>query len=190
MVNDLFGDDDLDPVDPGGDRRIPVGATLVGQSRAQFSSCASYRYVLARRWMSGPQVLWVMLNPSTADMAHNDPTVHRCQQFAAAWRYGGLIVCNLFGLRATSPAALAEAQDPVGPDNDCAIAREADRSACNGDLVVCAWGASGPKTGRGEAVLALLQQAGVSLYALGWTRKGEPAHPLYWPATARPESWG
>ena len=47
-----------------------------------------------------------MLNPSTADADHDDRTIGRCISFAKREGCGGLIVGNLFQLRATDPDEL------------------------------------------------------------------------------------
>src|SRR5688572_11312536 len=125
-----------------------------------------------------------MLNPSTADAVRDDPTIRRCIGFARTWGYRRLVVTNIFALRATLPAALRGAADPVGPGNDRFIlraAREADR-------VVCAWGVHGALGNREEEVLALLR--GLAMEHLGLTRGGHPRHPLYLPAQSQPRPLG
>jgi hypothetical protein len=116
-------------------------------------------------------VLFVCLNPSTADEAKDDATVRRCVGFARKLGFGRLLLANLFGLRATCPSELAKATDPVGPENDAWIT-EASAAA---DLTVVAWGIHGRLQRRDRAVLEMLHAP----YCLGTTKAGEPRHPLY-----------
>lgn len=104
---------------------------------AVFSPCEQYRYKLWRIWdKSIPPMVFVMLNPSTADELQNDPTVERCERRARSMGFGGLRVANIFAWRDTDPTALYALNDPVGPDNDAAI----QESVLGAGLVVCAWG--------------------------------------------------
>jgi len=137
---------------------------------------AVYRYMLFREWDAAlPAVVFVMLNPSTADVVVDDPTVRRCIAFATAWGYGRLEVRNLFALRATDPRALAKHVAPVGPEND-----EAIRSAAAGHDVVAAWGVHGAHLGRGMWVAReMLRPLAARLWHLGLTKTGHPKHPLY-----------
>jgi hypothetical protein len=143
---------------------------------AVFDPSRRYRYRLWRRWAAGAPVLFVMLNPSTADAERDDPTIRRCVGFARAWGFAGMTVVNLFALRATDPARLRRARDPVGRDNDCHIAA----AAAGAGTVVVAWGTHGELGARDRAVLALL--APHRPRCLGLTRGGHPRHPLYLPA--------
>jgi hypothetical protein len=123
-------------------------------------------------------VLFVMLNPSTADASRDDPTIRRCVGFAKAWGFGALSVANLFALRSTDPSVLLSAQDPVGPDNDAMILELARKAS----LVVAAWGAHKVAARRAAAVQSLLPKA----VCLGLTSSGQPRHPLYAPGNAQP----
>lgn len=50
---------------------------------AQFSDCSNYRYRLWRTWDKKKDfILFLMLNPSTADAMKNDPTVYGCENRA------------------------------------------------------------------------------------------------------------
>src|ERR1019366_833740 len=101
-------------------RRLRRGAVDDGAARID----RPYRYSLWRRvGESRRRVLFVMLNPSTADAIVDDPTIRRCMGFARTWGFGELEVCNLFAYRSPCPSALLRAADPVGPSNDRALRR-------------------------------------------------------------------
>lgn len=138
-----------------------------------------YRYLLWRRWAEADSLLFVMLNPSTADAERDDPTIRRCIGFARAWGFGGVEVVNLFAWRATLPRQLAAAKDPVGRHNDAAILEAVARSRA----VIAAWGVHGALRGRDAQVARLL--AATRLRCLGVTRDGAPRHPLYVAAKVR-----
>jgi hypothetical protein len=148
-----------------------------------FDRSHVYRYLLTRTWTPGPVVLFVMLNPSTADAATDDPTMRRCLGFARRHGFGGLTVVNLFALRTTDPAGLGEHPDPVGPDTDAFIAAAASST----DRHVAAWGAHPTARTRAAAVTAALTSLAhrgrrSSLACLGLTKTGQPRHPLYLPS--------
>jgi hypothetical protein len=153
---------------------------------AAFSACRRWRTLLWRRWDAArPVANFVMLNPSTADETVLDPTCSRARDFAERWGYGALVVTNVFAFRATDPAEMKAARNPVGTANDAAIVKAAKASA----LVVCAWGNHGAHLGRSSAVKRLLTRAGVPLHVLRLNANGEPAHPLYLPARLEPQAW-
>lgn len=139
---------------------------------ASISECGEYRYRLSRIWDERKKPLvFLMLNPSTADAMTDDPTIRRCMGFARRERAGGLVVVNLYGLRATNPKRLWDHTDPIGPTND----RHLVRAASEGKLV-CAWGGNAPSN-RVAYVRALLDRHRWS--CLGTTQAGAPRHPLY-----------
>jgi hypothetical protein len=143
---------------------------------AVISPCGHYRYRLDRCWDADRKsAVFVMLNPSTADAAKDDPTIRRCIGFAKTLECGGIIVVNLFAFRATKPEALRVAADPVGPENDRYILD----AAREGEPVIAAWGTHGGFMGRERTVGSILVGAGISLKVLGHTKDGCPRHPLY-----------
>jgi hypothetical protein len=154
-------------------------------SGAEFSDDAVYRYRLWRTWGSRPPLVFVMLNPSTADGTIDDPTIRRCMGFAKREGDGGIIVVNLYALRATDPKALRTHPSPVGPLNDQHIA-EACRSA---EYIVAAWGADPMAPTRSRTVAAIARAAGKPLVCLGRTRDGAPRHPLYLKGDAGFQEW-
>lgn len=156
------------------------------KSRALYSGCEAYRYLLARVWADeDPTVLYIMLNPSTATEERNDPTIERCERRARAMGFGGFTICNLFAWRATKPADLKAALDPIGPDNDAVLAR----AAADSDTIICAWGVHGSHLDRGPRLARSLHEQGCPLRAFGFTKDNHPRHPLYLPYSAALQDW-
>lgn len=156
------------------------------ESVAIYSPCEAYRYALTRIWnAAGGRVAFVMLNPSTATEVQNDPTVERCERRARALGFGGFRVVNIFAYRATDPRVMRAEADPVGADNDAAIAE----AAVWADRIVCAWGSHGAHMARGAAVESLLRSTGKPLFHLGLTQAGAPKHPLYIGYAVQPVVW-
>ncbi len=150
------------------------GAVIVGP----------YRYSLWRTWDAArPRLLWVLLNPSTADADHDDQTVACCKRFSQEWGYGGLEIVNLFAYRETNRRNLRSASDPIGPENDSYIA---DAATCAPDTLV-GWGEHGTYLGRDRAVLALLARySDRPPLCLGTVANGAPRHPARLSSTIRP----
>jgi hypothetical protein len=154
------------------------------RSSATLSDCGRYRYRLNRWWAVGEYARFIMLNPSTADATVDDPTIRRCMSFARDWGFAGIVVHNLFALRATNPRMLRITDDPIGPDNDGYLTKK----HFDAGITVCAWGTNGGLHNRAEVVLELLKDAGVSPLCLGKTKDGHPRHPLYLRKDARLEA--
>lgn len=153
-------------------------------SSALFSDDRRYRYALRRRWSDEPPVLFIGLNPSTADETQDDPTIRRCMRFARDWGHGGLLMGNLYAWRSPDPSALDGAHC-VGEQwgsvnrNDVVLADLGREASC----IVAAWGAyPGPVPSRDVQVLDVVG----SVMALGLTKYGAPRHPLYMRADAQP----
>jgi hypothetical protein len=149
-----------------------------------ISPCGKYRYRLRRGWRSAPSplskpggsVLWIMLNPSTADATVNDNTIRRCISFTRSWGYSELMVGNLYALRSTNPAGLWVVDDPYGPENREHVYDMASTAA----LIVAAWGRHAHK-GDADPMADLLSVHG-DVWCLGLNANGSPKHPLMLPA--------
>jgi hypothetical protein len=179
-----------------------IAPPLTIRRAAVIDASGQYRYVLYRWWCddslarqwrtvtpsllvpSIPFVLWVMLNPSTADAEIDDPTIRRCFGFTTQWGYEMLAVVNLFARRCTDPKQL-RGGFPVGPLNDVWIAQEASHAT----RIIAAWGASKFVTQRDQSVkLVLLHEAKCDrVEDLARTKSGHPRHPLYVHGEQRPE---
>jgi hypothetical protein len=162
--------------DPGGKARRYLAADVKGY--ALFGGPRrEYRYVLRRVWdRQLPATMFVMMNPSVADIHADDPTVARCQAFARKWGSGRLYVVNTFAYRATDQKQLLAVDDPVGPENDKHILATAQLSK----TIIVAYGQPHRSLRqRGLDVCAMLKQHGYRLHALKLNADDTPRHPLY-----------
>jgi hypothetical protein len=143
-----------------------------GISGAVFSSSHEFRYALWRIWQqNGAMLLYIGLNPSTANNIKDDPTIRRMVGFAKAWGYGGLYVGNLFSFVSSDPKLLHGQLG--GGATDTALKKMRQLSS----TVLVGWGNWGHQAGtRPTEVLAIV---GDPVYCLKVTKMGEPSHPLY-----------
>lgn len=89
------------------------------EKNAAFSPCRRYRYALWRTWNENkPCVLFIGLNPSTADETNHGPTLKRCISYAKSWGYGSVCIANLFAYRATKPKGLLARKKVMGTGNN------------------------------------------------------------------------
>lgn len=159
----------------------------------KFSQDRKFRYRLEfeHRYAADSadqRVVWILLNPSTADEQTLDPTLRRVRTWSEGWGYRYITIVNLFAFRATKPARLLEVDDPIGPDND----REILAAVEEADELVLGWGAVRSRLlPRARQVEELLEKAGQleGARSLGTTKTGEPRHPLYLPGDVSPEDY-
>jgi len=128
-----------------------------------------YRYQLLRSWdEENPKILFIMLNPSTADEFVEDPTIRRVVNYAKDWGYGGVYVGNLYAFRSTDPKGLKCIADPVGPENITHIQTLISLV----DKVIYAWG-------NEQKEPEWLKKIVETPYCIEISKKGIPKHPLY-----------
>jgi len=145
---------------------------LLVNKNATFSDCRKYRYTLSRTWNGKKKtILFIGLNPSTANEKIDDPTIRRCINYAQNWGYGSLLMVNLFAYRATMPSELKNVKNPIGNDNDLHIIELSKKA----DIAVAAWGNEGTLLNRDKEVKKILP----NLMCLKINKSGQPSHPLY-----------
>lgn len=139
-----------------------------------------YRYWLSRIWdQDKPRVIFIMLNPSTADHMIDDPTIRRVIHFSMDWGYGGVYVVNLYAFRSTDPKGLKATDDPIGPQNREHILTLIQNKDNKVDRVVYAWG-------NGEKEPEWLREIVTEPYCIALSKKGIPKHPLYLKGDSQP----
>ena len=177
-------------------RGLPLPAGT--KSRAWFSRCERYRYLLIRelaypspeerkRWHV---VLFVLLNPSSASHLVDDRTIAKCWRLTRRWGGTEMRICNVYGLRATSPRDLWRCKDPIGPRRDAWLRRaaigfaSARRAHGPAHRIVVAWGNHAREADL-ESVRVILREAAAPVFALRTTARRAPQHPLYLPEHTR-----
>lgn len=165
---------------------------------ARFDKDKRYRFRLGRKltpkalsiswdeiiaWQAVRLVVFVMLNPSTADAFKPDRTVDRCCEFARRWGADVVEVVNLFALISTDPKGLKRAHvdgwSPVESAGGMVKNNLEILAACRGaGRVIAAWGNGGELYNRAERVQELLADHRVELEALRLSKHGFPNHPL------------
>lgn len=171
--------------DPGGKVKVRLDDSVVGKAFFHGPNDC-YRTWLTRVWGRRPSpheflpahfVLWIGLNPSTADASFNDPTIRREMDFSMAWDHDALVKCNIMDYRATKPAALLEPGVAPRSRTNLPLIRDIAKQA---DRIVCAWGAPHRRLlPFAIDVERALRDDGHDLFCLGHTKNGGPRHPLY-----------
>ncbi len=148
-------------------------------SGAIFDQWKGYRFLLWRYWNDSPRVLFIGLNPSTADELQNDATIRRCIGFAQKWGYGGMYFCNLFAYVSTEPRRLSCAE-AIHKGNIPAITMALSLSV----MAVVAWGDGVKLVSNGLLVAEHINRIVSPSMCFGLTKSGNPKHPLYLPVDA------
>lgn len=176
--------------DPGGKVRIRLDESVRGNAFLHGPN-ECYRTWLTREWSRRPSlngtmpenfILWIGLNPSTADASFNDPTINREMDFSMLWDADALVKCNVMDWRATKPEMLrAPGVVPCSKINVPFI-RDTAKLA---QRIVCGWGNIHEHLkSHAIEVESALRADGHELWCLGVNKGGTPRHPLYVPAIA------
>ena len=148
------------------------------KKHAIISQDNKYRYQLSRIWdEEKPKVLFIMLNPSTADADRDDPTIRRVMKFAHDWGYGGVFVGNLYAFRSTDPKALRKVENPIVDEDNIQHIQSLIGLT---KRVIYAWG---NKRKEPQWLRDLVDAP----YYIDISIKGIPKHPLYLKGELQPK---
>lgn len=141
-------------------------------SDAIFSECRKYRYALWRVWdLNKPKLMFIGLNPSTANESKNDNTITKVIKIAKGNGYGGVYMTNLFGIVSSKPEVLeSNGLDLQGDNNDWLITIS---GICKD--IVFAWGNFKQAINRSKEVAAMFENS----LCIQQNKNGSPKHPLY-----------
>lgn len=164
--------------DPGGKSRFALNGV---RAEADVSACGRWRRRLVRDWtpegVTPRAILWVGMNPSTADALVDDPTCARERAFSQSWGYTRYLKGNVMDWRATFPSDV-----PLDPDLAATAQGHAalESMAREAHLIVAAWGRLPPRLVHlVPPATRILARSGTPVVCLGRNADGSPKHPLY-----------
>ncbi len=139
---------------------------------AEFSMCRKYRYALWRIWdRQKPLVMFIGLNPSTANEQDNDPTIKSVGRISKVNGFGGFYMMNCFPYVSTDPKQLYDCSHSVL--NEKWLKETAEKC----QEIVFAWGNF--EIVKKLGVDYILSKWFPDAKALHINKNGSPKHPLY-----------
>ena len=153
---------------------------------ANFSNDRKYRYALWRIWdRTKPLVMFIGLNPSTANETENDPTIRSVGRIAKSNGYGGFYMMNCWAFISTDPEKLRDHRfnELICQWNDNMLTTI--KAKCKD--VVFAWGSFDivKETGRDRELSEMFPNA----KALFINKNGSPKHPLFCKSDTKFVDW-
>jgi hypothetical protein len=146
-------------------------------SGAAFSDCRNYRYALWRIWNRNlPLVMFIGLNPSTANESEPDNTIRRVKSISENLGYGGFYMMNCFPIISTDPKILKDTDKTVFDQQQYFINNQKLKEVtakCKD--IIFAWGNFKEVQNRAKEVQLMFPNA----KALHINKNGSPKHPLY-----------
>lgn len=155
-------------------------------SGAEFSVCGKFRFKLWRIWDERkPFVMFIGLNPSTANADTDDATISRVKAIAANLGYGGVFMMNCFPLISTDPDALKDHDKLIHYQYQLAMNFiKIQEVAIFCEEVIFAWGNFDVVT-TFEIDKKLIKSF-PNAKALHINKSGSPKHPLYCKSDIQP----
>ncbi len=173
--------------DTGGQLSWQFGVEVT--KSATISDCGLYRWSLTRDWtlptMPPRPILWIGMNPSTADAKFDDPTCRREINFSRSWGFTKYLKGNMLGYRSTDPNSLPfDPSEAEGLENRkylLSMARQVEA------IVLCYGNLPSRYHEKIIETVAELRRLPADLLCLGKNRNGSAKHPLYLSAKTLPQ---
>lgn len=161
---------------------------ITEDSGADFSKCMKYRYALWRIWdRTKPLVMFIGLNPSTANEADNDPTIDSVLRITKSNGYGGFYMTNCFPIISSESKIVRDWYYSLTGHymamNDMKLKEVSEKC----DAIVFAWGNFKiiKETKRDKQLAEMFPNA----QALFINKSGSPKHPLYCKSNTKFMQW-
>ena len=164
--------------DPGGKVRLALMPGVNGDAR--FSPDGRHRPIM-RRWLGDSfparYLLFIGMNPSTADASVNDPTCAREWGFTRREGFTAMVKANVGDYRATHPRMLLEPGVVVSSPENLPTIRQAAASAQK--VILCHGKLNKALIPAATELVKALSDDGIALWCFGTNADGSPKHPLY-----------
>lgn len=147
---------------------------------AKFNEDHTHRYYLSRIWDdSTSKMLFIGINPSTADGEDDDHTVSRLVNFCKSWGFGGFYIVNLYSFVSPDPDKMIQHYLGLTNKMEKSLHKQNMQVALRYGRI-CAmttfmWGASIPNEEQADKYIRTFRDA----YCFGKTAHGYPKHPLF-----------
>lgn len=143
----------------------------------------NYRYSLTRTWGTGRALIVIGTNPSKATHEIDDATIRVLMGYGREkLKCGELLMLNMFGWRATSPAELKRATNSgihtIGELNHFEHLKLRILEKPEDSVVIAAWGTPGMERGFDFCRYMGRQFCEQRLKAIAVNKDGSPHHPL------------
>lgn len=144
---------------------------------ASFSECREYRFALWRIWdESKPLVMFIGLNPSTANETEPDQTIKSVTRISKNLGYGGFYMMNCFPYVSTNPNDLIDHDKTVYSQQQFFINNQKLKEVSDKCKdIVFAWGKFKVLQKRSLELIKMFPHA----KALILNKDNSPRHPLY-----------
>ena len=154
---------------------------------AFFTPDGLHRTCLWRIWDTDKNlVVYIGLNPSTANANKNDPTITRLIQLTKDNGYGGFYMHNLFTLISSKPKALygKAREEVIHPDHEGVF----EHNLARVKTVVFCWSTIADRKELHWRALEIMERFPNAL-CFGRNQNGSPKHPLYLPSDTKLRSF-
>lgn len=157
---------------------------------AKFNPEGTHRMYLSRIWEEKhSKILFIGLNPSTADGMEDDHTVRRLISFARDWGFGGFYLVNAYSFKATDPKDLI-VHLRTTPRTQLIEEYKVNLKYIKLYHTICqqtvyCWGTNIPEGNLANTWMDRLLRATKGGYCFGLSKDGYPLHPLMLPSNTQ-----
>ncbi len=167
---------------------------MININQTILSDCRSYRYILYRKNQlssSNKSIVFVMINPSTADENINDATIKKCIKIAQHHDCEHIYVVNLIPYRSKDVSEVEKFIKSSSPESLIKMNQNNWNYISNilnqnkDSIIICGWGKYDKVNGTYNQAYQFYQQyKNFNLKCLKINKDESPIHPLFVKSTS------